>query len=425
MLDETVEFDLFVGIDWATESHQVTVVDRNGQITAERSVEHNGAAISRLIDWLLELAEGNASRIAVAIETPRGALVETLVDRKIAVFSINPKQLDRFRDRHTVAGSKDDRLDAYVLGDSLRTDRHLFRWVQINDPLIIQLREFSRMEEDLKQERLRLTNRLREQIYRFFPQMLRLCPAADERWFWDLVELIPTPASARAARALRVAKLLRAHRIRRLSAEDVLSELRATPVQVAPGTTEAARAHIKLLLPRLQLIHAQLKENTERIKGVLEQLSTSENTEGQKNEHRDVEIILSMPGIGISIAATMLGEASQAIAEREYSALRAHSGVAPVTRRSGKRKMVIRRYACNPRLSNALYHAARVHAQCDPLARALYADHRRRGHTHGRALRTIGDRMLRILIAMLNSRTLYDRTRLRQPSAGDAVSEAA
>jgi transposase len=210
-----------------------------------------------------------------------------------------------------------------------------------------------------------------------------------------------------------------------LSAEDVLSELRATPVQVAPGTTEAARAHIKLLLPRLQLIHAQLKENTERIKGVLEQLSTSENTEGQKNEHRDVEIILSMPGIGISIAATMLGEASQAIAEREYSALRAHSGVAPVTRRSGKRKMVIRRYACNPRLSNALYHAARVHAQCDPLARALYADHRRRGHTHGRALRTIGDRMLRILIAMLNSRTLYDRTRLRQPSAGDAVSEAA
>jgi transposase len=418
------EYDFYVGIDWATEAHQVTVVDPKGQIRAERSVDHNGAAITRFIDWLLEFT-GNASSIAVAIEVPRGALVEMLVDRGIAVFSINPKQLDRFRDRHTVAGAKDDRLDAYVLGDSLRTDMHLFRRVQLEDPLIVQLREFSRMEEDLKQEKVRLTNRLREQVYRFFPQMLRLCPAADEPWFWDLIDLIPTPAHARAARPQRVTKLLRAHRIRRLSAEDVLTEVRATPVQVAPGTSEAARAHILMLLPRLQLMQAQLKENTRLIEGILEQLRTSESDEGQKNEHRDVEIILSIPGIGISIAATMLGEASQAIAERDYDALRAHAGVAPVTRRSGKRKFVIRRYACNPRLSNALYHAARVHAQYDPLARALYAELRQRGHSHGRALRTIADRMLRILIAMLHGGSLYDIARLRRVPTGETISEAA
>lgn len=418
------DYEFFVGIDWATQAHQVTVVDPKGQITAERSVEHNGAAITRFIDWLLEFVQGNAGRIAVAIEMPRGALVEMLVERGIAVFSINPKQLDRFRDRHTVAGAKDDRLDAFVLGDSLRTDAHLFRPVQLHDPLIVQLRELSRMEEDLKQERLRLTNRLREQIYRFFPQMLRLCPAADEPWFWDLIHLVPTPAHARAARPQRVRQLLRAHRIRRWTAEAVLAELRATPVEVAPGTREAAGAHIRMLRPRLQLIHTQLKETTRLIEGILQQLRTTEGEPGQKNEHRDAEIILSMPGIGISIAATMLGESSQALAERDYDALRAHSGVAPITRRSGKRKFVIRRYACNPRLANALYHAARVHIQCDPLARALYADLRRRGHSHGRALRSIADRMLRVLMAMLQSGTLYDSARRRRVSTG-GKSEAA
>lgn len=415
------DYDFYVGIDWAMESHQVTVVDPGGARRTEMSVEHSGASITRFIDWLLELAGGEARKVAVAIEVPRGALVEMLIDRGIAVFSINPKQLDRFRDRHTVAGAKDDRLDAYVLGDSLRTDLHLFRRVQLADPLIIQLREFSRMDEDLKQEKVRLANRLREQVYRFFPQMLRLCSAADEPWFWDLLELVPTPAEARSANRQRITRLLRAHRIRRLSTEDVLTELRTAPVQVAAGTTEAARAHIRMLLPRLQLVEAQLKEISKRIQETLEQLSASENDEGQKNEHRDAEVILSMPGIGITVAATMLGEASQAVAERDYNAIRAHAGVAPVTRRSGKSKFVSRRYACNPRLSNALYHAARVHAQFDPHARALYSQLRQRGHTHGRALRTIGDRMLRILIAMLRNHSLYNSARLRPLPTAEAA----
>lgn len=417
-------YQLYVGIDWASEAHQVCVLSPESEILAERSVEHSGNGIARFIDWLLELAGCEPDRIAVAIETPRGALVDMLVDRNLAVYAINPKQLDRFRDRHTVAGAKDDRLDSYVLADSLRTDRHCFRRVAIDDPFIIELREFSRMDEDLKTEKSRLTNRLRDQIYRFFPQMLRLCPAADEAWLWDLVEMIPTPDYARSMRPGRVAKLLQKHRIRRVSAEEVLAALRTPPVQVAKGTTEAARAHIGLLLPRLRLVHSQLQQTEKRIEHLLELVGTAENDDGQKNEHRDAEIILSVPGIGIIVTATMLGEAAQAIAERDYHALRAHAGVAPVTRRSGKRKLVLRRYACNPRLAEALYHAARVHSQCDPAARALYAALRQRGHTHGRALRTVGDRLLRILVAMLRTGTLYDGTRF-SAAQPDAISIAA
>jgi transposase len=419
-------YEFLVGIDWAYESHQACVVDREGSIVAQRVIEHSGTGITAFIDWLLQFVDEDAGRVAVAIERPHGALVEMLLDRDIAAYSINPKQLDRFRDRHTVAGAKDDRRDAYVLGDSLRTDLHLFRRVKINDPLIIQLREFSRMQDDLQEELGRLSNRLREQVYRFFPQMLELCSAANKPWFWDLLESIPTPAAATSARPAGLEKLLREHRIRRFSAEQVLKTVRSRPVRVAEGTTEAARVHIQVLLPRLRLVHAQLKENKRRIEDMLERIGApDEGEEGPKREHRDVELLLSVPGIGIGFTATMLGEAAQAIADRDYQALRKQTGVAPVTRRSGKQIMVSRRYACNSRAADAMYHAARVYSQVDPRGRELYHEHRKCGHSHGRALRSIGDRLLRMLVAMLNSDTLYDPNKSRRVPPDETLKHAA
>jgi hypothetical protein len=131
---------------------------------------------------------GWAAGVAVAIERPRGGLVEALLERGLHVYSLNPKQLDRFRDRHTVAGAKDDRLDAYVLADALRTDRPRFRRVHVEDPLVVQIRELSRIHEDLRAEENRLINRFREQVHRCATQLLTLCPAGNEPWFWALVE---------------------------------------------------------------------------------------------------------------------------------------------------------------------------------------------------------------------------------------------
>ena len=116
----------FVGIDWATEKHDVCVVDREGRVVAKREVRHKGDALRDFFDELMKLAEGRPEQVAVAIETPRGALVESMVERGLHVYAVNPKQLDRFRDRHNVAGAKDDALDAFVLGDSVRTDRQCF-----------------------------------------------------------------------------------------------------------------------------------------------------------------------------------------------------------------------------------------------------------------------------------------------------------
>ena len=397
----------------------------------ERQFINSGVGLADLADWISQLANGRLEQVRLAIEVPHGPVVDALIERDIPVFAINPKQLDRFRDRFTVAGAKDDRRDARVLADSLRTDFRAFRRVDLDAPAIIELREYSRMAEDLNREKNGLTNRLREQLRRFYPQVLPLSSDLAEPWILDLLEAIPTPQSAAKPYRLPVIRrLLKANRIRRVTAEQVLATLREQPLRVAPGTVEAASAHIRLARTRLRLVVEQLRECHRAIDAIFERLAIAdeplgrnasedgaqapEDTPGQRGEQCDVAILRSLPGVGRIVLATLLAEASRPLRDQDYHALRALSGVAPVTRRSGKRLVVGMRHACSNRLRNAVYHWARVAAQCDPRWKARYAEFRSRGHTHGRACRAIADRLLHIAIAMLRTRTHYDVTRITQ-----------
>jgi transposase len=398
-------FLFFVGIDWATENHQVCVVDRDGKIIAERQVAHSGTGLQQFLTWLQQQIPVPAERVAVAIEMPAGAIIETLVEHNYRAFSLNPKQLDRFRDRHTVAGAKDDSRDAFVLADSLRTDQPCFHPIYLDDPEIIRIRTLSRFEDSLVQDWSRLTSQLREQIHRYFPQLLQFSPAADEAWIWDVLEAAPLPVLASQLKPQQVQKILSHRRIRRFSAEEVLQQLRTPPLPVAPGTAEAASEACLLLIVRLRLLMQQKKEVERRIQEQLTRFCAEE----ERREHRDVQLILSIPGIGRVITATMLAEASQPLAQRDYHALRAYCGAAPVTHQSGKRKrQVIMRYSCNQRLRNAFYHWARISVQQDSRSRAHYHRLRSRGHSHGRALRGVLDRLLVMLISILRHQTEFD-----------------
>lgn len=394
------DYELYVGIDWATEQHQVCLVDPAGRRREERQVPHSGAGLTGLVDYLTSLVADPAA-IAVAIEVPRGALVDILLERGCHVFALNPKQLDRFRDRHTVAGAKDDRRDAFVLGDALRTDRPAFRRLAIETPEVIQLRELARVHGELVEDAGRLTNRLREQLWRFYPQALRLCPAADQPWLWAVLQAAPTPTDAQRLSRRALAALLARYRLRRLTADDVLAALRAPSLAVAPGTVDAAREHVALLLPRLALVHDQRARCERRLDALLAAAGRDD-----REEHRDVTILRSLPGVGRLVAATMLAEASRPLATRDYQTLRAHAGVAPVTRQSGKGRQVLMRRSCNARLRHAVFHWARNSIRLDARAGAHYRRLRER-HGHARALRGVADRLLRVLVAMLTSRTLY------------------
>jgi transposase len=352
--------------------------------------------------------------VRVAIEIPHGAVVETVLERGCQVFSINPKQLDRFRDRFSPAAAKDDRRDAYVLADSLRTDPHCFRRVRVEQSTVLELREWSRMHDELTRERVREVCRLRDQLRRYFPQYLELTDddlAAN--WVLELWKCVPTPQEAtKRSSAPAVAKILKRHRIRRITTSEVLKTLRKKPLSVAPGTVEAAVAHIRLVVERLEVLNRQMGQCDRKLGALLERLSAEQGSDeaedGEKCEQRDVEILLSAPGIGRNICATLLAEAPDAVRHRGYHSLRALSGVAPVTYRSGKSIRVVMRRACSARLREACYHWARVAMQTDSTSRAYYVTHRERGQSHGTALRMLADRLLRVVCSMLRHGTLYD-----------------
>ena len=273
------EFQYFAGIDWGSEKHRVCLMDAAGSTIGERWIEHSGSSLAELVDWLRQQTLASPQALAAGIEIPRGAIVETLLEHGFAVFSINPKQLDRFRDRYSPAGAKDDRLDAFVLADALRTDMHCFRAVRLDEPAMIRLRELSRLEDELSQEQTRAINRLREQFYRFFPQLLQLSESADEPWLWALFEAAPTPQRAARLTEAKIARILREHRIRRLSAAQVRVIVNSKPLTLAPGAAEAAVEHALLLLPRLRLLHRQRTDIARRVDAILEQLATP--AEGQ------------------------------------------------------------------------------------------------------------------------------------------------
>ena len=403
--------ELFVGVDWGSETHQVCVIDAQRKKLLERGFEHSGTGLSSLAEKLLELAAGDSRRLSVAIEVPRGPVVDALLERRIAVFAVNPKQLDRFRDRHTVAGAKDDRRDALVLADSLRTDRSAFRQVQLGDATLVQLRELCRLQDELKAERITLGNRLREQLLRYFPQILELDNIYKRPWIWALLTKASTPQEAAHLSLAKLKSLLNAHGIRRLTPEQVRETLKAEPLHVAPGVIQACQRSVASLLPRLRLAHEQKLQVEREIGELLEQCSKPD-VEG-KVEHRDASLLQSLPGLGKLVCATMLAEAGEALTRRDYMNLRGLCGVAPVTRRSGKQLAVSMRHSCNKRLRTAVHQWASRAASCDGYWKARYAALRAKGHAHARALRGLADRLLAVLLAVLKTGQPYDPARKR------------
>ena len=400
------DLEFFAGIDWGSETHQLCILDREGAVLGERGFRHGGAGLAAMADWLIATAKAAPQAIGAAIEVPHGPVVETLMERGFAVHAINPKQLDRFRDRFSPAGAKDDRRDAHVLGDALRTDRHAFRRLDAAAPEIVELREWSRIASDLTAERTRLANRARQQLWRYYPQLLEVEDDLAKAWIRELWSLAPTPARARRVRVKTVAAVLKHHRVRRIDADTVLDTLRQTAIAVAPGTAEAATAHLEVLFSQIDVTARQLARAYRAIDRLTAALSP-EDAPGMQGQ-RDVEILDSLPGVGRIVLATLLAEAHDALQRRDYQALRCLSGTAPVTRRSGKSTVVVRRLAAHNRLRNAVYHWADFARRNDPVSKAKYTALRARGHGHARALRGVADRLLCVACAMLENQTTFD-----------------
>src|ERR687898_521749 len=321
----------FAGVDWGSEKHQACLLDEAGAVVGERAFRHDGAGLAALCDWLVSLAG-----------------------------------------------------DARVAAAGLRTDPHLFRRVAAGDPAVVELREWSRLAEELQRERVRLGNRIRQQFWRYYPQMLEVSDDVAAEWVLALWTMAPTPAKAARLRETTLARLLKQHRIRRVDAETALTILRRPAITVAAGVTEAAVLHLRSLVVRLRLANREVRQAARKLDELCAALTRAEAEEGSPLP--DAAILASLPGVGRSTLATLLTEAAGPLGRRDHAALRTLSGVAPVTKRSGKTRIVVMRYAAQVRLRQAVFHWARVAVLNDPKCRGRYEALRARGHSYGRAV---------------------------------------
>jgi hypothetical protein len=412
--------DVYVGIDWGSQTHAVCVVDAHGKRLFEGEVAHRGEAILAFVEQLSTLCGGDLSRVVAGMEAPHGVMVEVLLERGVATYAINPKQLDRFRDRHSGAGAKDDDLDAFVLATSLRTDLPLFRAISIPSTALMTLKALSRSYESVTEQVLAGANQIRELLLRYYPAMRDLGAWHEEPWLWALFDAAPTPEQAKQLYKLQIQRLLKEHRIRRYKPEQVLALLHQTPLPVAAGVADAAAMQIALLLPILRTAHEQRRACDRRLKAFFAELEKGENS--PEKVHHDAALLLSLPGMGVHNGAVMLTEAYAALHHQDYQALRRLAGVAPVSKRTGgpaKRPLVQQRQACNRRLREAVYHWARVASCYEPRAKQHYSTLRAAGHSHGRAIRGVADRLLAVLMAMLRTGQPYDpsKRQLQSPLA--------
>jgi len=417
-MQQSQEAQLWGFVDWATEKHSACVVNGQGKALAEFEVDNTPEGLAKLAVRLTELCDGHPEAMHVGIEVPNGPVVDALLDAGFAMFTLNPKQIDRFRDRYSPAGAKDDRRDSFVGSNALRTDPAAFHRIEPASAAYVELREWSRIDRAVGQELVAVANRLREQVLRVAPHWLILCLAADEPWFWSLLELAATPKAGAGLTLRQVRAVLRSHRIRRHPAERILAAWQTPCLGTPQGVLIAVGAHISVLLSQLRL----LREQRRNAQAALERCVSACQTEaGNSGEHPDdLTIALSLPGIGLRVAASLFGEAGQSLRERNLRAFRAQSGIAPVTTQSGKSRRVQMRRACQGHVRDACFYWARGAIMRDPRSKEHYLELKKRGHGHARALRGVADRLAGRLFVMLDRGTTYSPS-YRRRSDGNKI----
>ncbi|MBT2384483.1 IS110 family transposase [Streptomyces sp. ISL-11] len=395
---------IYCGIDWAERSHDVALVDDSGQLLAKRHITDDAAGYKILLDLLAEYGDAEDDPIPVAIETSRGLLVAVLRTGKRKVFAINPMAAARYRDRHSVSRKKSDPGDTFVLANVLRTDMHAHRPLPGDSDLARAIAVLARAQQDVVWNRQQAANQLRSLLREYYPAAL----AAFEPWknglcrpeARELLKAAPTPArAARLTRTQIAAALKRAGRQRGIEteAERLREVFRADWAHQPPLVEDALGKQMLALLIQLNAACTAADELAEAVEEAFPQ-------------HPDAEVITSFPGLGIQLGARVLAEIGDDRARfADARGLKAYAGASPITRASGKKSSITRRWVKNDRLNHAGYLWAFASLRASPGAMAHYRRRRdEHGDWHASAQRNLFNRMIGQLYHCLKNGVLFD-----------------
>jgi len=391
---------LFVGDDWAEDHHDIELQDEQGQVLARARLPEGIAGITRLHALIGQFAgpDTGPDEVVVGIETDRGLQLTALRAAGYAVYAINPRQVARYRERHGTSGAKSDKADSHAMAGMVRVDARQLRPVAGDSAGAEALKVAARTRQTLIWERTRQVQRLRHQLREYFPAALE---AFEDLAAGDTLELLgKAPDPARAARLTRAQVSAALKRARRRNIPDrataILAALRGGQLGQPPALTAAYAATARALIA----VIATLNEQVKGLQGQVEE---------NFGRHPDAEIYRSQPGMGAILGARVLGEfGDDPHRYADGKCRRNYAGTSPLTRASGKKKVVAARFIHNDRLVDALNAQAFASLNASPGARALYDELRARGTEHNDALRRLANRLVGILHGCLKTRTLYN-----------------
>ncbi len=376
------------------------VMDAAGRVLGRKRLPEGVAGMAGLHELIgQQLSDDlDAAQVVIGIETDRGPWVAALVAAGYSVFAVNPLQASRYRERHGVSGAKSDAGDAHMLTDMVRTDSHQLRAVAGDSAGAEGLKVLARTHKTLIWERTRQTQRLRHQLLDYFPAALEAFGDLDAPDALELLGKATEPArAAKLTRAQISAALKRAGR-RNIheKATAVLAALRSERLGQPAALTAAYAATVRSLIAVITTLNEQVKA----LQGQVEE---------NFGRHPDAEIYRSQPGMGAVLGARVLGEfGDDPHRYADGKARRNYAATSPITRASGKKKVVAARFIHNDRLVDALNAQAFASLNASPGARAHYDGLRARGIEHNDALRRLANRLVGILHGCLKTRTLYD-----------------
>ena len=384
----------FAGFDWAREHHDIVVVNAQGVVVEEFRIEESAEGWQRLREKFSVYPE-----VAVAVETSSGMVVERLLEAGCAVFPVNPKSAQRYRERKAPSGTKTDRVDAWSLADALRLDGHTWRRLLPDDPLTVELRLLCRDEITLIGQRTALVCQLRAALHEYYPAALSAFGDWTAPSSWTFIERFPTPQRLLAAGKRQWEKFLHTQK---LYHSEALYEKRLAVFAAAESFCgSAAVTNAKSLLAvtlsvQLRTLQKHLDEYRRKITELFDR-------------HPDHDLFGSLPGAGEKLAPRLLAELGDDRGRFDSAeGLQCYAGTAPVNYQSGQvRKSRIRR-ACQKALRGTVHLWSDLSRRSCPWAQAYYRQKREQGKSHACALRCLGQRWLKILWKMWQTRTAYD-----------------
>lgn len=395
---------LYCGIDWATNYHDVAVVDDHGHVVARGRVSNDAAGFAQLLTLLAEAGDTAKHPIPVGIETERGLWVAALRETGRKIYPINPLAASRYRARYAVSGAKSDATDALLLANIIRTDPDAHRPLPADTELAQAVRVLARAQQDAVWARQQIGNQIRDLLNDFYPGAIAAfaelpsggLARADAR---TILAAAPTPAQAAKLTPARLRRLLtKAGRRRELDRD--IERLRKiftdTYLRQPPIVENAMGIQLSALLRQFEAACTAVEELAEAAIAHFEQ-------------HPDAEIITSFPGLGNLAGARVLAEIGDDRTRfADARGLKAYAGSAPITRASGKKTVVLHRHIKNRRLAAIGPIWALGSLRASPGSRRHYDARRAAGDWNHQAQRHLFNKFLGQLHHCLQTGQLYD-----------------